>query len=393
MILSKKAMSISPSTTLVIDAKAKKMLADGIDVIGFGAGEPDFNTPQHICDAAIDAINKGFTRYTPASGTVELREAVCKKFVTDNKLVYAPSQIVISNGAKHSLMNAFSAILNPGDEVIIPTPYWVSYPEMIKLADGNPVFLRTTEENRFQFDISELKAAITDKTKAIVINSPNNPTGMIYSYELLKKIADMAMERGIYIISDEIYEKLIYDGKQHISIASIGDEIKDLTIIINGLSKTYAMTGWRIGYTASNEKIAKIMGNVQSHATSNPNSIAQKAAMAALNGSQESVEEMKKEFIARRNYMVETINSLPGLSCITPNGAFYVMMNISNILGRTINGRMINSSNDFADYLLEKANVAVVPGSGFGIDEHVRLSYATSMKNIQQGLERIGNSI
>lgn len=389
MKLSTKALSISPSSTLAIDAKAKKMKADGIDVIGFGAGEPDFDTPNHIKEAAIKAINDGFTKYTPASGTLELKQAVCKKFEKDNGLIYTPSNIVISNGAKHSLVNAFQAICNVGDEVIIPAPYWVSYPEMVKLADGVPVVLNTTEESGFKFTIDQLEAAITPKTRAIVINSPSNPTGMVYSKEELQAIADLAVKKEIYVISDEIYEKLIYDGYEHVSIASFNDKIKDLTIVVNGMAKSYSMTGWRIGYTASNAKIAEIMGNVQSHATSNPNSIAQKAAEAALNGPQDEVTMMVGEFIKRRDYMVERINSIPGLSCIKPNGAFYVMMNISKIIGKELYGKKINGSDDFANILLEKANVALVPGSGFGTDIHVRLSYATSIKNITEGLNRI----
>ena len=389
MELSKKALSISPSSTLAIDAKAKKMKADGIDVIGFGAGEPDFDTPAHIKEAAIKAINDGFTKYTPASGTLELKQAIVRKLKRDNGLEYAPANIVISNGAKHSLVNAFQAICNPGDEVIIPAPFWVSYPEMVKLADGVPVVINTTEEDGFKFTIKQIENAVTNKTRAIVINSPSNPTGMIYSKELLMEVAELAVQKGIYIISDEIYENLIYDGFKHVSIASFNEKIKDLTTVVNGVAKTYAMTGWRIGYTASNAKIAEIMGNVQSHATSNPNSIAQKAAQAAIDGPQDEVEVMVAEFIKRRDYMVEKINSIPGLSCIKPNGAFYVMMNISKIIGKELHGTKINGSDDFANLLLEKANVALVPGSGFATDIHVRLSYATSLKNITEGLNRI----
>ncbi len=389
MELSQKGLSISPSSTLAIDAKAKKMKAEGIDIIGFGAGEPDFDTPDHIKAAAIKAINDGFTKYTPAAGTLELKQAICNKFKRDNGLDYKPSNIVISNGAKHSLVNAFQAILNPGDEVIIPAPYWVSYPEMVKLADGVPVILNSTEEEGFKFSISKLEKAITAKTRAIVINSPSNPTGMIYSEEELKAVAELAVSKGIYIVSDEIYEKLVYDGYKHVSIASFNDKIKDLTIIVNGVSKSYSMTGWRIGYTASNEKIANIMGNVQSHATSNPNSIAQKAAQAGLEGPEDFMKVMADEFTKRRDYMVDRINSINGLSCIKPNGAFYVMMNISKLIGQEFDGVKINGSDDFANVLLEKANVALVPGSGFGTDIHVRLSYATSMENIKEGLNRI----
>ena len=389
MELSTKALSISPSSTLAIDAKAKKMKAEGIDIIGFGAGEPDFDTPAHIKEAAKKAIDEGFTKYTPASGTLELKQAICNKFKRDNGLDYKPSNIVISNGAKHSLVNAFQAICNPGDEVIITNPAWVSYPEMVRLADAVPVYINTTEEEGFKFTIDKLEKAITDKTKAIIMNSPSNPTGMIYSEEELKAVADLAVSKGIYVISDEIYEKLIYDGYKHVSIASFNDKIKDLTIVVNGVSKSYSMTGWRIGYTASNEQIAKVMSNMQSHATSNPNSIAQKAALAALEGPQEIIDTMAAEFVKRRDYMVDRINSIEGLSCIKPNGAFYVMMNISKIIGKELGGVVIKGSDSFADVLLEKANVALVPGSGFGTDIHVRLSYATSMENITEGLNRI----
>ncbi|HPD01462.1 MAG TPA: pyridoxal phosphate-dependent aminotransferase, partial [Acetivibrio sp.] len=318
MELSIKALSISPSSTLAIDAKAKKMKAEGIDIIGFGAGEPDFDTPAHIKEAAKKALDEGFTKYTPASGTLELKQAICNKFKRDNGLDYKPSNIVVSNGAKHSLVNAFQAICNPGDEVIITTPAWVSYPEMVKLADAVSVYINTTEEEGFKFTIDKLEKAITDKTKAIIMNSPSNPTGMIYSEEELKAVADLAVSKGIYVISDEIYEKLIYDGYKHVSIASFNDKIKDLTIVVNGVSKSYSMTGWRIGYTASNEQIAKVMSNMQSHATSNPNSIAQKAALAALEGPQEIIDTMAAEFVKRRDYMVDRINSIEGLSCIKP---------------------------------------------------------------------------
>lgn len=389
MELSVKGMSISPSSTLAIDAKAKKMKADGIDVVGFGAGEPDFDTPAHIKEAAIKAIQEGFTKYTPASGTLDLKQAICRKFKKDNGLDYTPANIVISNGAKHSLVNAFQAICNAGDEVIIPAPFWVSYPEMVKLADGVPVYVHTKEEDGFKFTLEQLKNAVTPKTKAIVMNSPSNPTGMVYSEEELRAFAELAVEKNIFIVSDEIYEHLIYDGYKHVSIASFNEKIKELTILVNGVSKTYAMTGWRIGYTASSAKIADIMGNVQSHATSNPNSIAQKAAVAALNGPQDEIGGMVMEFGKRRDYMVDKINSIPGVSCIKPNGAFYVMMNISQLIGRTLGGKEIKGSDDFAEVLLEKANVALVPGSGFGTDIHVRLSYATSLKNIEEGLNRI----
>jgi len=389
MKLSVKSQTISPSPTLAIDAKYKEMLANGIDVVGFGAGEPDCDTPDHIKNAAIEAIKSGFTKYTPAVGTLDLRKAICKKFLDDNGLTYGVGDIVVSNGAKHSLINVFSAILNPGDEVIIPAPFWVSYPEMVKIADGIPVTLDTTEENGFKFTAEQFAKSITPKTKAIVMNSPSNPTGMIYTESELRAIAKVAVENNIFVVSDEIYEKLVYDGNEHISIATFGEDIKKLTIIVNGVSKSHAMTGWRIGYTASTPEIAKIMGNVQSHAASNPCSISQVAATAALNGPQDSIEEMKKEFVTRRNYMVDRINSIDGVSCLKPEGAFYVMMNITKLFGREINGKVINTSDDFCDALLENNKVALVPGSGFGAEGYVRWSYATSMKNIENGLNRL----
>ncbi|MBE7030350.1 MAG: pyridoxal phosphate-dependent aminotransferase [Ruminococcaceae bacterium] len=389
MYLSEKFQSISPSPTLAIDAKFKQMKADGLDVVGFGAGEPDFDTPRHIKDAAIEAINAGMTKYTPASGTMELKQAVCDKLKADNGLDYQPNQIVISNGAKHSLMNAFGAILNPGDEVIVPAPFWVSYTEMIRLNDGIPVIVDTTEENGFKFTIDQLVSAITPKTRAILINSPSNPTGMLYTKEELQAVADLAVEKNLYVISDEIYEHLIYGGEKHVSIASLGDKIKDLTIIINGVSKTYAMTGWRIGYTASNAQIAKVMGSVQSHATSNPNSIAQRASYAALTGPKDEIEEMRATFEERRCYMVERMNSIDGVSCLMPQGAFYVMMNISALMGKTLYGTTITDADVFANLFLEKAKVAVVPGTGFAAPNYVRWSYATSMENIKEGLDRL----
>ena len=389
MVYSKKALSISASPTLTIDAKAKKMKAEGIDVIGFGAGEPDMDTPEHIKEAAILAIKQGFTKYTPAAGTLELREAICRKLKSDNGLEYIPSQIVVSNGAKHSLINALQAILNPGDEVILPAPYWVSYPEMIKLADGVAVYMNTIEENNYKIKPQDLLSKITSKTKAFVLNSPSNPTGMVYTEDELREIAKIAVDKGIFVISDEIYEELIYDGCKHVSIASLGNEIKELTIVVNGLSKAYAMTGWRIGYTASNPEIAKIMANVQSHATSNPNSIAQKAAVAALDGGKEFISEMRTQYEKRRSFMVDRINSIDGVSCKKPSGAFYVMMNIGNLIGKNYNGTIITDSDVFAEALLEGSKVVVIPSTAFGISGYIRLSYAVSMKNIEEGLNRI----
>lgn len=389
--LSKKAQNVSPSITLSIDAKAKQMKADGINVISFGVGEPDFTTPENIKKAAIEAINKGLTTYTPASGLPQLKQAICTKLKNDNNLDYKPENIVVSNGAKHSLYNIFQAICNPGDEVIIPVPYWVSYPDMVKMADANPVFVNSTEENEFKIQKEDLIKAITPKTKAIILNSPSNPTGSLYTKTELEEIAKIAVEHNIFVVADEIYEKLTYEGEKHISIASINDEIKDLAIVVNGMSKGYAMTGWRIGYTASHSSIAKAMSNMQSHATSNPNTIAQHASIEGLLGDQSSVEEMRLAFDERRKFMVKRINEIKGVSCIAPKGAFYVMMNITELIGSNIKGIAINNSMDFAELLLDNANVAVVPGVAFGADEFVRLSYANSLENITEGLNRIDN--
>ncbi|WPC40664.1 pyridoxal phosphate-dependent aminotransferase [Clostridium sp. JS66] len=389
MILSKKAQQIQPSITLAITAKAKKMKSEGIDVIGFGAGEPDFNTPENIQNAAIEAIKQGFTKYTAASGITELKEAIANKFYKDNGLKYNASQIIISTGAKQCLANAFSATLNPGDEVIIPIPYWVSYPELVKLADGVPVFVETSEANNFKYDIKDLEKAITDKTKIILVNSPNNPTGTVYTKEELTAIAQLAKKHDLIILSDEIYEKLIYGDEKHISIGSLSEDAYNRTITINGVSKTYSMTGWRIGYAAANEEIIKLMSSLQSHTTANPNSIAQYASVAALNGDEAQIEKMVKEFKSRRDYMVKKINEIENLSCTEPKGAFYVMMNISKTFGKKSNECKIKDSLTFSQALLEKEKVAVIPGIGFGMDNYVRLSYATSMDNIKAGLDRI----
>lgn len=388
MNLSQNALQITPSMTLEITAKAKQLKAQGVDVIDFGVGEPDFDTPSYIKEAAIDAIKKGYTKYTPSSGIPELKKAICEKLLKDNGLSYTPEQIVVSNGAKHSIYNALSAILNPGDEVIIPVPYWLSYPEMVRLAYGKPVFVHTKEENDFKITAEELENAITPKTKAIILNSPNNPSGAVYTKEELEAIARVVEEANIFVISDEIYEKLIYEG-EHVSIASFGEKIKELTIVVNGMSKAYAMTGWRIGYTASSLEVAKVMSNIQSHTTSNPNSIAQYASVAALQRGEEEIEKMKEEFNRRRLYMVERVNKIKDLKCSTPKGAFYVMVNIEKYIGRELNGKTINGSLDFASALIDGANVAVVPALPFGMDNYIRMSYATSLENIKKGLDRI----
>lgn len=387
--LSKKCLKIEPSITLDITAKAKAMKDSGIDVVSFGAGEPDFNTPKNIREEGIRAINEGLTRYTPASGILQLKEAICEKLDKDNNLQYESKNIIISSGAKHSIYNALMAILNPEDEVIFGIPYWVSYPELVRLADGVPVLIETKEENNFKFTVEDLNNVTTDKTKAIILNSPNNPTGSVYSKDELTEIANWAVKNNVFIISDEIYEKLIYSEKGHVSIASINNDVKKLTILINGMSKAHAMTGWRIGYAAADEEIVKVMSNIQAHSTSNPCSISQYASIEGLLGDQSSVDEMKKHFSQRRDYMVDTINSIKGLKCRKPEGAFYIMMNFTDLIGKTVKGETIKTSLDFSNLLLDKGKVAVVPGIAFGDDKYVRLSYATSMENIEKGLQRI----
>ena len=389
MSISQKVGSISPSVTLAITAKAKQMKADGIDVVGFGAGEPDFDTPEHIKEAAKKAMDEGFTKYTPASGIKELKEAICRKFKNDNNLDYSPDEVIVSCGAKHSIFNAILAICNEGDEVILPSPYWVSYPEMIKVAGAKQVIIKTTQENNFKITPQQLQEAITPKTKVLILNSPSNPTGMVYSKEELVAISEILMEKDVFCISDEIYEKIIYDGQEHISIASLGQDMKKLTIVVNGVSKSYSMTGWRIGYAVGPKEIIKAMSNLQSHSTSNPTSISQKAALAALEGSQEPLHNMVVEFIKRRDYIVEGLNSIEGVSCLKPQGAFYVFPDVSKIIGKTLKEQIIKNSVLLTEILLEKANVAAVPGSAFGADDNLRLSYATSMENIVKGLDRL----
>jgi aspartate aminotransferase len=389
LTLSKKAASVKPSSTLAITAKAKAMKAKGIDVVGFGAGEPDFNTPDNINEAAIKAIKDGFTKYTPASGTEELKKAVCEKFSSFNGLHYELNQIVISNGGKHSLTNIFEAILNPGDEVIIPAPYWLTYPEIVKLADGIPVYVYGEKENGYKVTAEQIREAVTENTKALVLNTPSNPTGMIYSEEELRAIAEIAVEKDFYIVADEMYEYLIYGEKKHISIGALGDEIYKRTITCSGVSKSYSMTGWRIGYTGSSVEIAKMMSSVQSHQTSNPNSIAQKAALEAIKGDQSTVASMKLEFDKRRKYMYERISAMPLLELLEPEGAFYVFVDFTNVLEKSYKGQKINTAARAAEILLEDYQVAVVPCADFGFDNFVRLSYAISLEAIEKGLGRI----
>ncbi len=388
-MLSKKALGINPSPTMAIDSKAKEMKSQGIDVIGFGAGEPDFDTPVHIREAAIKAINEGHTRYTPAAGTPELKEAIVSKLKNENGLDYNPAQIIVSNGAKHSLSNIFTALLNPGDEVMIPVPYWVTYPELVSLNGGIPVPIETSEDNQFKATLADMEKVYTNKCKAFVLNSPCNPTGQIYNKEELKTIADFCCERNIYIVSDEIYEHLIYGSHKQLSIASFNEETRNLTIVVNGASKSYAMTGWRIGYSASAPDIATVMASIQSHTASNPNSIAQKAALAAIKGPQDCVEEMRIAFDERRRYMYEQIKAVPFLSALEPQGTFYMFVSAAETIGKSFKGQKIFGSDDFANLLLESRKVAVVPGTGFGAPDYIRLSFATSMENIVEGLKRI----
>ena len=393
MLISQNVAMVKPSITLAVSAKAKAMKAEGIDVIALSAGEPDFNTPQHICDAGISAIQGGFTRYTPASGIIELKKAVCEKFIRDNGLEYEPFQVIINCGAKHSVFLAVFALTSPGDEVLVLSPYWVSYYDMVKLAGGKPVVIEGKLENNLKITPEQLKNAITNNTKLLIFNSPSNPSGMIYSEEELRSLAEIIMEYGIYVLSDEIYEKLIYDSKKHVSIASLSDEMFKQTITVNGVSKTYSMTGWRIGYAAGAEEIINAMGTVQSQETSNPCSISQKAALAALTGSQDFLEQWVDEFSNRRLYIIDRLNSLGGVSCITPEGAFYVFPDVSSFYGKSFNGTVIDGSAAFCEYMLNEQHIALVPGAGFGADAHVRISYAVSMENIEKAMDRFENGL
>lgn len=393
MEIANRVKNISPSPTLAITALAKRLKTEGKDILSFGAGEPDFDTAQNIKDKAIEAIQSGFTKYTDVGGTNELKEAICRKFQSENNLTYTKKEVLVSCGAKHSLYNIFQAILNPGDKVIIPCPYWVSYPEMVSLAGGKTVILKTKEKRGFKITANELIKKINKKVRAIIINSPSNPTGMIYSKEELLAIARVAVENKILVVSDEIYEKIVYNGIQHISIASLSPEIKQQTIVVNGASKSYSMTGWRIGYAAGPENIIKAMDNIQSHSTSNPTSISQKAALESINGSQEFVGKMVTAFKDRRDYMVLRLNKIKGISCLMPQGAFYAFPNIKRLFSKKFNGKEIKSSLDLTSFLIEEMNVAVVPGIAFGDDNYIRLSYATSMENIQKGMDRIEEGI
>ena len=393
MELSRRISGISPSLTLAIDAKAKSMAQQGIDVIGFGAGEPDFGAPRHVIEASIEALEKGMTRYTAAEGSLELRKAIAEKFLRDNALSYTPAQILVSNGAKHSLYNAFQALLDPGDEALMPAPYWLSYPEMIRMADGVPVFVEAAADNAFKVTAQQVEEAVTPKTKLLVLNSPCNPTGAVYTQEEMRAIADVAIRRNLFVVSDEIYEDYLYDGAACVSIASLGDDIFARTLVVNGVSKAYAMTGLRIGYAAGPEKLIKAMGAMQSHATSNPNSVAQHATIAALAGGKEELVRHITAFDARRRYIINCIQAIPGLSCIVPKGAFYIMMDVRGVLGKTWQGKVIDGCVAFAACLLEAEKVAVVPGAAFGVDGYERLSFATSMEKIEKGMARIASFV
>ena len=391
LTLSKRCLNIAPSVTLGIDARAKALIAAGENVIGLAAGEPDYDTPEYIRDAAKAALDQGMTRYTPVAGTIKLREAIAKKLMEDNGLSYKPTEIIVSDGAKHALFTVLAAILNPGDEVLLPSPCWVSYPEMVQMNDGVCVMVPGKEEDDFLVTAEQLAPYVTERTKALILNSPNNPNGCAWSRESLEGIAKLAVEKGFYVISDEIYEKLLYEG-EHVSIASLSPEIKAQTIVVNGHSKSYAMTGWRIGYAAGPKAVIDLMSAHQSHATSNANSIAQHAAMVALSDGEETISAMKKEFDTRRKLMQGLIESIPGLSARLPKGAFYTMLNICGAVGKALpGGKTIQDSDDFAAQLLDQVKVAVVPGKAFGAPNHVRLSYATSQEKIKEGMARIAS--
>ncbi|WP_141993553.1 pyridoxal phosphate-dependent aminotransferase [Bacillus sp. B4EP4a] len=385
MKLANRVQSLTPSTTLAITAKAKELKAQGLDIIGLGAGEPDYNTPKHIIDAALLSMNEGQTKYTPSAGLPKLKEAIAAKLKRDQGLDYKPSEIVVGSGAKHALYTLFQAILDEEDEVIVPIPYWVSYPEQIKLADGIPVYVVGTEENQYKITKEQLEQAITEKTKAVIINSPSNPTGMLYSKEELAAIGEVCLAHDILIVSDEIYEKLVYGNAKHTSIAEISPELKKQTIIINGVSKSHSMTGWRIGYAAGDESIIKAMTNLASHSTSNPTTTAQYGAIAAYEGTQEPVEEMRQSFEGRLNKIYDKLVEIPGISCIKPQGAFYLFPNVK----RAVELTGYSNVEEFTTALLEEAQVAVIPGSGFGAPDNIRLSYATSLELLEAAVERI----
>jgi len=385
--LANRVLNLTPSPTLAITAKAKELRSQGIDVVSFGAGEPDFNTPENIIEAAVESMKKGFTKYTAAAGIPELKQAVIDKLQKDNGLTYGLDQVMITVGAKHALYNLFQVLCNPGDEVIIPIPYWVSYPEQVKLAEAVPVFVEGKAENEFKVTAEQLEEAITDKTKALILNSPNNPSGTVYTKQELEEIAAVCEKHDLFIVSDEIYEKLIYDGMEHVSIASLSEDAYKRTFVINGVSKPYSMTGWRIGYIAGDAKMIKAMTGIASHSTSNPVSFAQHGALEALTGPQNELEHMRREFDKRRTFVLDFISKIPGLKSFTPKGAFYVFIDVSEVLNS--GNKQYENADQWAEALLEEAKVAVIPGSGFGSPNFIRVSYATSLEQLEEGFKRI----
>ena len=391
--LSQRSEKVAPSSTLAITAKINSMQAEGIDIVKFAAGEPDFDTPDHIKDATVESLRNGFTKYTPVTGIVELRDAIVEKFKRDNGLVYTPSQIIVSCGAKHSIYNILQAICNPGDEIVFAAPYWVSYPEMVKLADATPIVVETTADQNFCMQAEQIESVLSDRTKAIIISSPSNPTGTVYDPEALAQIGELALRHQCYVISDEIYESLLYDSLKHESIASLDEAVQDITFVVNGVSKAYSMTGWRIGYTAGPERAIQAMSRIQSHSTSNPNSIAQIGALTALSSSQEAVEEMRRAFQDRRNVICQRFDEIEGVTYAKPQGAFYIFPDVSAHYGRNINGKSLSGSLDMTAYLLDNARVGVIPGSASGADNHLRLSFATSLEEINTGLDRIKKAL
>lgn len=394
MALSRRVRSISPSSTLALTALAKQMQAEGIDVISLAAGEPDFETPKHVKEAGIQAIREGFTRYTAVAGTDQLRDAVVAKLKRDNGLEYTRDEVIACAGSKQALYNLAMVLFDKRDEIIIPVPYWVTYPEQVRLAAATPVFVPTAEEEGFRLKRRDVERVLTPRTKALILNSPCNPTGAVIETEELKAIAELAVEKDFYLVSDEAYETLTYDGVKHVSVASLGEEVKARTFVVGAVSKTYAMTGWRLGYAAGPKEIVKAMIDLQSHSTSAPTSISQKAAVAALLGSQETVEVMRVEFDRRRHHLLEHLQRIPGMTCVPPQGAFYAFPNVSAFYGKKIaRGRKINSSTDLVGYLIREARVTAVPGADFGSDKHLRLSYCLSMEQIREGCERMGRAL
>ncbi|ERM20102.1 pyridoxal phosphate-dependent aminotransferase [Brevibacillus laterosporus] len=385
MKLANRVTVLSPSSTLAITAKANEMKRQGIDVVSFGAGEPDFNTPEHIIEAAERAMREGKTKYTATAGIPELLQAISNKYQQEYNLTYTTKQVIVTNGGKHALFNLFMALLNPGDEVIVPIPYWVSYPEMVKVAEGVPVFVEGKESNNFKVTAEQVKQAITPRTRALIINSPSNPTGSIYTRKELEEIVDVCLSHNVLMVSDEIYEKLIYDGHEAVTVASFGKEAYENTVIINGMSKPYSMTGWRMGYALGNENLIRAMVDLSSHSTSNPTSFAQYGALAALTGPQTSLEMMRGEFVKRRDRVVDLLNEIDGVKCLKPEGAFYVFPNVAKAMEK----QGFTNIDDWSKALLEQQKVALIPGSGFGSPENIRISYATSMEQLEKGIARI----